>query len=71
MMVQHYTRFVPFSEGAPVYGADLACRPDQLQCPRRMSLVDNISRNRRLSNGYSHTTDLGHCMKWKQEAENK
>src|SRR6266481_9168322 len=52
MMLQHYTRFVPFPEGAPAHGADFACRPDQLQCPRRMGLIDNISRNRRLSNGY-------------------
>src|SRR5439155_19401171 len=52
MMLQHYTRFVPFPEGAPVHGADLACRPDQFHCPRRMGLVDDISRNRRLSNGY-------------------
>src|ERR1700675_67671 len=51
MMLQHYTRVVPFPEGAPAHSADLACRPDQLQCPRRMGLVDNISRNRRLSNG--------------------
>src|SRR6266481_3247797 len=71
MMLQHYTRFVPFPEGAPAHGADFACRPDQLQCPRRMGLIDNISRNRRLSNGYRHTTDLGHRMKWNQEAENK
>ena len=31
MMLQHYTRVVPFPEGAPVHSADLACRPDQLQ----------------------------------------
>src|ERR1700731_2019248 len=35
MMLQHYKRFVPFPEGAPAHSADLACRPDQLQCPRR------------------------------------
>src|SRR4029077_2034223 len=52
MMLQHYTRVVPFPECAPPHSADLACRPGQFQCPRRMGLVDNISRNRRLSNGY-------------------
>src|SRR4029077_1221007 len=52
MMLQHYTRVVPFPEGAPGHSADLACHADQLQSPRRMGLVDDISRNRRLSNGY-------------------
>src|SRR5258708_40161908 len=71
MMPQDSTRFVPVPEGAAAHGVAFACRPDQLQCPRRMGLIDNISRNRRLSNGYRHTTDLGHRMKWNQEAENK
>src|ERR1700727_343114 len=71
VMLQHDTRFSPFPEGAPAESADFAGDPDQLQCPRRMGLVDNISRNRRLANGYRHTSDLGHCMKGNQEAEKK
>jgi len=71
VMLQHYPRFVPFPEGAPGHSADFAGDPEQLQCPRRMGLVDNISRNRRFANGYRHTSDLGHCMKRKLEAEKK
>src|ERR1700685_4518595 len=45
MMLQHHPRVVPFPEGAPAHRADLACRPDQLQCPPRGGLVGSISRN--------------------------
>src|SRR5216684_5648121 len=71
MMLQNYTRVVPFPQDAPGHNADFAGNPDQLQCPRRMGLVVSISRNRRFSNGYRHTTDFGHCMKGSQEAEKK
>src|SRR6266481_8615005 len=71
MMLQHYTRFVPFPQCAPAHSADFAGHSYQLQCPRRMGLVGNISRNRPFSNGYRHTADLGHCMKGNQEAEKR
>ena len=71
MMLQHYTLFVPFPQDAPAHGADFAGTPDQLQGPRRVGLVDSISRNRRFSNRYRHSADLGHCMKGNEEAEKK
>src|SRR5580658_1315318 len=71
MMLQHYTRFVPFPEGAPTRSADSACRPDQLQCPRRMGLAGSISGNRLFSNGYRHATNLGHCVERNQETGKK
>src|ERR1700730_15845167 len=71
MMLQHYTRFVPFPECAPAHSADFAGQSYQLQCPRRMGLVGNISRNRPFSNGYRHTAELGHCMKGNHEGQKK
>jgi hypothetical protein len=67
MVLEHYTRFVPSPERAPVHRADFARDPDQLQCPCSLGLVDRIPRNRRFSNGYRHAADLGHGMKGSQE----
>src|SRR6202034_4851827 len=71
MMLQNHTRFVPFPQDTPAHSADFAGNPVQLQCPRRVGLVDSISRNRRFSNKYRHPTDLGHCMKGNQKTEKK
>src|ERR1700730_8546085 len=60
MMLQHYTRLVPFPEGAPTHSADFACRSGQLQCPRRMGLGVDISGNGRPGPTARPTTDVGH-----------
>src|SRR5579862_1102728 len=62
MMLQDYTRLVPFPQDAPGHSADFAGNRDQFQCPRRLGLVVSISRNRPFSNGYRQTTEFGHCM---------
>src|SRR5262249_28558575 len=71
VMLVHYPRSIPFPECAPTQSASRARHPDQLECPLRIRVVCNVSRDRGLANGYLHTTNFGHYVKRNQEVVEK